>query len=84
MRLDAIKSSLKVSQSLAKYSCQGKTAENNFSHDVSARASAGACDGSLACSTCYVVMEQRIYDSLLPPSDQEEDLLGLAHSLELA
>ncbi|TKY87883.1 hypothetical protein EX895_002995 [Sporisorium graminicola] len=44
----------------------------------------GACDGSLACSTCHVVMEQRIYDSLMPPSDQEEDLLGLAHGLELA
>jgi 2Fe-2S ferredoxin len=37
----------------------------------------GACDASLACSTCHVILERPIYDSLKSPGEQEEDLLDL-------
>ena len=43
----------------------------------------GACAQSLACSTCHVVLEDRIYDSLEPAVEEEEDLLDLAYGLTL-
>jgi ferredoxin len=43
----------------------------------------GACAQSLACSTCHVVLEERIYDSLEPAVEEEEDLLDLAYGLTL-
>ena len=42
---------------------------------------AGACDGSLACSTCHLVLEQDVYDALPPPDEEEEDMLDLAMDL---
>lgn len=41
----------------------------------------GACECSLACSTCHVVLKQGVYDSLTPATDEEEDLLDLAFGL---
>jgi len=41
----------------------------------------GACDGSLACSTCHVILEQEQYDALPPPEEEEEDMLDLAFGL---
>ncbi|KAJ3198644.1 hypothetical protein HDU67_003463, partial [Dinochytrium kinnereticum] len=41
----------------------------------------GACEGSLACSTCHVIMEQKFYDKLEEPSDEENDMLDLAFGL---
>ncbi|HVI86663.1 MAG TPA: ferredoxin family 2Fe-2S iron-sulfur cluster binding protein [Dongiaceae bacterium] len=41
----------------------------------------GACEGSLACSTCHVVVEQEWYDVLEPASEDEEDMLDLAFGL---
>lgn len=41
----------------------------------------GACDGSLACSTCHVIFEQQHYDALPPPEEEEEDMLDLAFGL---
>ncbi|HVJ34282.1 MAG TPA: ferredoxin family 2Fe-2S iron-sulfur cluster binding protein [Terriglobia bacterium] len=41
----------------------------------------GACEGSLACSTCHVVVEQEWYDALEPASEDEEDMLDLAFGL---
>ena len=41
----------------------------------------GACDGSLACSTCHVILEQNHYDALPPPDEEEEDMLDLAFGL---
>ena len=38
----------------------------------------GACDGSLACSTCHVVLEQEYFDMLPEPEEEEEDMLDLA------
>ncbi len=41
----------------------------------------GACEGSLACSTCHVVVEPKWYDGLDDPSEEEEDMLDLAFGL---
>ncbi|KAJ3194144.1 Cytochrome c oxidase assembly protein cox15 [Irineochytrium annulatum] len=41
----------------------------------------GACEGSLACSTCHVIMEQQYYDKLEEPTDEENDMLDLAFGL---
>ena len=41
----------------------------------------GACDGSLACSTCHLILQQDVYDSLPPPEEEEEDMLDLAFDL---
>jgi ferredoxin len=38
----------------------------------------GACGGELACSTCHLIFEQHIYDSLPAMEDEEEDMLDLA------
>jgi ferredoxin len=41
----------------------------------------GACDGSCACSTCHVILQKHVYDSLPPAKDEEEDMLDLAFGL---
>lgn len=42
----------------------------------------GACEGSLACSTCHVIVEdQEKYDILPEPDDDENDMLDLAFAL---
>lgn len=41
----------------------------------------GACDGSLACSTCHVIVDKEFYDMLPQPSEAEEDMLDLAFGL---
>ena len=41
----------------------------------------GACECSLACSTCHVILPDTLYDSLGVPSEEEEDLLDLAFGL---
>eukprot|EP01102_Stenamoeba_stenopodia_P009602 TRINITY_DN2845_c1_g1_i1.p1 TRINITY_DN2845_c1_g1~~TRINITY_DN2845_c1_g1_i1.p1 ORF type:complete len:204 (-),score=40.56 TRINITY_DN2845_c1_g1_i1:66-623(-) len=41
----------------------------------------GACEGSLACSTCHVIMEKNFYDMLPEPTDEENDMLDLAFGL---
>lgn len=41
----------------------------------------GACECSLACSTCHVVLEDKVYRELDAPVDEEEDLLDLAFGL---
>ncbi len=41
----------------------------------------GACEGSLACATCHVVLEEHIYDKLDEPEEAEEDMLDLAFGL---
>lgn len=41
----------------------------------------GACEGSLACSTCHVVVDEKYYDMLDEPSEDEEDMLDLAFAL---
>jgi len=41
----------------------------------------GACEGSLACSTCHVVVDKKFYDMLSEPTEDEEDMLDLAFGL---
>ena len=38
----------------------------------------GACEASLACSTCHVIVHPDWHDRLPPPTDDEEDMLDLA------
>jgi len=42
----------------------------------------GACDGSLACSTCHVIVEAAWAGKLDEASEDEEDMLDLAFGLE--
>ena len=42
----------------------------------------GACESSLACSTCHVILDEELYDSLEDElSISEEDLLDLAYDV---
>lgn len=42
----------------------------------------GACEGTLACSTCHLILKQDDYDRLpKKPSDEELDMLDLAYGL---
>ena len=41
----------------------------------------GACEGSLACSTCHVVVDEEWFDKLEDASEEEEDMLDLAFGL---
>lgn len=41
----------------------------------------GACEGSLACSTCHVVIEETFFDRLPEATEEEEDMLDLAFGL---
>ncbi len=41
----------------------------------------GACEGSLACSTCHVIVDPEWYDLLKEASEDEEDMLDLAFNL---
>ena len=42
----------------------------------------GACEGSLACSTCHVIVDPEWYDVLQSASEDEEDMLDRAWGLE--
>lgn len=41
----------------------------------------GACEGSLACSTCHVIVDKEWYDKLKAATEDEEDMLDLAFGL---
>ncbi len=41
----------------------------------------GACEGSLACATCHVIVDEVFYQKLKTPSEAEEDMLDLAFGL---
>ena len=42
----------------------------------------GACEGSLACSTCHVIVDPAWFAKLAKPTEDEEDMLDLAFGLE--
>src|ERR1700709_1666276 len=48
-------------------------------HDVDIE---GACEGSLACSTCHVIVDADWFGKLQTPTEDEEDMLDLAFGLE--
>ncbi|MEH6475654.1 MAG: ferredoxin family 2Fe-2S iron-sulfur cluster binding protein [Sneathiella sp.] len=41
----------------------------------------GACEGSLACSTCHLIVHEEDFDRLQDATDDEEDMLDLAYGL---
>ncbi|KAL9708732.1 mitochondrial matrix iron-sulfur protein [Leucoagaricus gongylophorus] len=41
----------------------------------------GACEGSVACSTCHVILPLEYYDLLPEPDDDENDMLDMAFGL---
>jgi ferredoxin, 2Fe-2S len=47
-------------------------------HDIDIE---GACEGSLACSTCHVIIDAEWYELLKDASEDEEDMLDLAFGL---
>jgi 2Fe-2S ferredoxin len=47
-------------------------------HDIDIE---GACEGSLACSTCHVIVDPEWYGRLGAASEEEEDMLDLAFNL---
>jgi 2Fe-2S ferredoxin len=47
-------------------------------HDIDIE---GACEGSLACSTCHIIVDEGWYDKLPEATEDEEDMLDLAFDL---
>lgn len=41
----------------------------------------GACEGSLACSTCHIIVDPEWYELLQAAEEEEEDMLDLAFGL---
>ncbi|KAG0023582.1 hypothetical protein BGZ81_008068 [Podila clonocystis] len=41
----------------------------------------GACEASLACSTCHLILDDESFSKLEEPSDEENDMLDLAFGL---
>jgi len=56
------------------YFCHLKLSLYNFG-------SSGACEGSVACSTCHVILPSKYYDLLPEPDDDENDMLDMAFGL---
>ena len=42
----------------------------------------GACEGSLACATCHVIVDGAWFKQLAEPTEDEEDMLDLAFDLQ--
>lgn len=42
----------------------------------------GACEGSMACSTCHVIVDDEWYPKLEEPEEEEEDMLDLTFGLK--
>jgi len=43
----------------------------------------GACEGSMACSTCHMIIDSNYYEKLKTPSDEEEDLLDITFGVTM-
>lgn len=41
----------------------------------------GACEGSLACSTCHIIVDPKYFEMLEAATEDEEDMLDLAFGL---
>ena len=42
----------------------------------------GACEGSLACSTCHVIVAPEWFEKLNPAKEDEEDMLDVAFGVQ--
>ena len=77
-----------VARDGGKHVINGKVGDNlmylahRYQHDNPAVALEGACEASLACSTCHVIVSPQHYDILPEASEEEEDMLDLAPCLE--
>ncbi|KAI0700215.1 ferredoxin [Cytidiella melzeri] len=64
-----------------------KTVEGNEGDDILSLAHEhdidleGACEGSVACSTCHVIISENHYDHIPEPEDDENDMLDMAFGL---
>ena len=74
-----------VLQDGSKHEAKGKEGDNlldiivNDNVDIDGF---GACEGTLACSTCHVIFKQDVFDSLPDEAtDEELDMLDLAYGL---
>jgi len=47
-------------------------------HDIDLE---GACEGSVACSTCHVILSPEHYELIPEPDDDENDMLDMAFAL---
>jgi len=43
----------------------------------------GACEGVCACSTCHLIIDDDLFDTLSEPSEDEEDMLDMAFGLTM-
>jgi ferredoxin len=41
----------------------------------------GACEASLACSTCHVILDDGVFNALEEPTEEEDDMLDMAFGL---
>ncbi|KAA0149280.1 hypothetical protein FNF31_07240 [Cafeteria roenbergensis] len=41
----------------------------------------GACEGSIACSTCHVILDDDVFDQLEEATEEEDDMLDMAPGL---
>jgi len=62
---------------------QAKIGENllNTAHENGIEDLEGACECSLACSTCHVYVDDEYFNKLPEPNDDEKDMLDLAFAL---
>ena len=42
----------------------------------------GSCEGSLACSTCHILIAEKWLNKLIPANEEEKELLGLLPDLK--
>jgi len=42
----------------------------------------GACEGSMACSTCHVIVDDAYFKALPKASEEEEDMLDMTFGLQ--
>lgn len=71
-----------IDQYGVKKTVQAPVGENimNVAHDNDIDLE-GACEGSLACSTCHVYVHEDYFDKIPEPVEEEEDMLDLAYGL---
>lgn len=64
-------------------SCTGLQLPETYQLDEDhAKLTPGACERSVACSTCHVIIEPSFFDKLPEADDEENDMLDLAFGLE--
>jgi 2Fe-2S ferredoxin len=63
--------------------CEGKEGQSLLDvahkYDINLE---GACEGSMACSTCHLYIEKSFFDKLPELSEEEEDMLDLTYGLK--